>query len=188
MNKYIKIILSITIISGICGVILAFTYNKTKEKIAYEDRLDFLNSLKIILPQYDNSPDEEIINIDNHKIYVASKDGKVVGYAIAWTSNKGYGGIIEVLVGVDIYGKIYGVSVLKHKETPGLGDKIIKQDFLKLFTSLSDYSKISVKKDGGIIDEFSGATMSPRAVSDAVRNGLKFIQDNLISGENNGIK
>lgn len=188
MSNYIKIILSITIISAICGGILSWTYNKTKDKIAYAEKLDFINSLKVVLPEHNNYPDEEVIKIGDKTVYKAMLNGNIVGYAVSASSNKGYSGIIEVLIGVDINGKISGVSVIKHKETPGLGDKITESSFLNLFKLISDYSKIAVKKDGGIIDEFSGATMSPRAVSEATSIGLKFIQENIIFEDKNEVK
>jgi electron transport complex protein RnfG len=87
------------------------------------------------------------------------------------------------MMGVDTEGKILGVRVISHQETPGLGDRIDerKSDWIFKFTTLSlDNPKVGqwkVKKDGGYFDQFSGATITPRAVVNAVRNGLEFFAE-----------
>lgn len=77
---------------------------------------------------------------------------------------------------------------MQHKETPGLGDKITDSEFLSAFKGLSNPNVIAVKKDGGIIDQFSGATMSPRAVAEAVREALSFFRQNFVSEEVDEVK
>jgi electron transport complex protein RnfG len=84
-----------------------------------------------------------------------------------------------LLIGIDEAGKLLGVRVLQHTETPGLGDKIevTRSDWITHFTgkSLGDPSddKWAVKKDGGPFDQFSGATITPRAVVNTIRDGLR---------------
>ena len=93
---------------------------------------------------------------------------------------KGYGGDIRLLLGVDADGRLLGVRVLSHAETPGLGDKIetAKSGWALGFDGLSlgnpPVDRWKVKKDGGRFDQFSGATITPRAVVAAVRRGLEF--------------
>lgn len=95
-------------------------------------------------------------------------------------SARGYAGDIVVLMGVDAAGVVTGVRVLRHQETPGLGDKIeaAKSDWIRAFdgTSLTrpGASGWAVKKDGGQFDQFAGATITPRAVVKAVHEGLEF--------------
>ena len=84
-------------------------------------------------------------------------------------------GIIAVLVGVDTHGKILGIEILHHAETPGLGNRIEDKSWKDTFIGLGKDSNIAVKKDGGDIDEFSGATISPRAVCEAVNSALDFL-------------
>ncbi|MDO6388041.1 electron transport complex subunit RsxG [Uliginosibacterium sp. 31-12] len=95
-------------------------------------------------------------------------------------SARGYAGEIKVLVGVDAAGTVMGVRVLKHAETPGLGDKIevAKSDWIHAFEKKSlenlSLTRWAVKKDGGEFDQFAGATITPRAVVKAVKEGLQF--------------
>jgi electron transport complex protein RnfG len=113
-------------------------------------------------------------------VYVAKKDGKVSAVAFMVTSNQGYSGAIKSLIGIDKQGQLLGVRVLSHAETPGLGDKIehAKSDWILSFNghSLTDLTAAQwkVKKDGGVFDQFSGATITPRAVVGSVYQGLQF--------------
>ena len=97
-------------------------------------------------------------------------------------SREGYSGPINLLVAVNVDGTLSGVRVVSHKETPGLGDKIEtnKDDWILGFVgkSLSNPSEAlwKVRKDGGEFDQFTGATITPRAVVNAVREVLKYQQ------------
>ncbi|NBC49345.1 MAG: RnfABCDGE type electron transport complex subunit G [Gammaproteobacteria bacterium] len=92
---------------------------------------------------------------------------------------QGYAGPIRVLLGIDADGRVLGARVLAHAETPGLGDKIevARDDWILDFDgrSLADPApaRWAVKKDGGVFDQFSGATITPRAVVDAIKGGLE---------------
>ncbi len=93
---------------------------------------------------------------------------------------RGYAGPVVSMMGVDRDGTLLGVRVIKHTETPGLGDKIepAKSNWIYEFEgkSLSDppAGKFAVKKDGGVFDQFAGATITPRAVVKSVKGGLEF--------------
>jgi electron transport complex protein RnfG len=93
---------------------------------------------------------------------------------------QGYAGPIELILGLDTRGQILGVRAIAHAETPGLGDKIeaSRDDWILGFNglSLSDppSERWAVKKDGGDFDQFSGATITPRAVVGAIKTGLAF--------------
>ena len=115
------------------------------------------------------------------KVYQGTKGGPVT--ALVWeTVGYGYAGEIRTLIAVDPQGKILGTRVLSHKETPGLGDKIeaTKADWILKFTGLSlgdpPEDKWKVKKDGGQFDQFSGATITPRAVVKSIHEALQFFQ------------
>lgn len=109
------------------------------------------------------------------QIYIAQKHGKTTAYAIKVTTNKGYSGRIDMLIGITIHGKILGVRVLQHNETPGLGDKIetSKSDWIYHFDQLlfdpAMQNQWAVKKDGGQFDQFTGATITPRAIVNSVK-------------------
>ncbi len=127
--------------------------------------------------------------------YVARKGSDLVGVAFE-QSTLGYSGSIRLLIGVDRSGTILGVRVLGHTETPGLGDKIdvAKSDWILGFDKASLSSlpeeKWKVKKDGGVFDQFSGATITPRAVVSTVRKGLLLFEkqkDQLLALSKEGI-
>ncbi len=116
-------------------------------------------------------------------IYQGMRNGKITAVAYSVISY-GYSGKIDTIMAVDPEGKILGVRVLSHTETPGLGDKIeaSKSDWVLGFSGLSldapPAEQWAVKKDGGHFDQFSGATITPRAVVKAVKSGLDFFQKN----------
>jgi len=181
--KPYMMVVVLTIIAIISSLILATVNNATKVKIAEAYRKDFLKGLQVVLPEFDNEPDREFKDVDGRKIYLAKIKGSLKGYAIKITTPKGYSGNIVVLVGVGLNGKISGIQILQHAETPGLGNKIEFPEWRDSFKNLSLKDKIFVKKDDGLIDQFSGATISPRAVCEAVREGLEFINTKVIGGE-----
>lgn len=108
--------------------------------------------------------------------YIATKDGKPTAIAIETYAPEGYSGPIKLVVGLNMQGTVLGSRVLVHKETPGLGDKIDLRvsDWMLSFNQKSvtpdNLSTWAVKKDGGEFDQFTGATITPRAVVKAVKN------------------
>lgn len=125
-----------------------------------------------------------------HRIYVARSADKPVGVVMEATAPDGYSGAIRLLVGSDFQGNIWGTRVTEHHETPGLGDKI-ELRISDWITSLSnkhiqgaDDTAFAVKKDGGQFDQFTGATITPRAVVNAVKRAGLFAETlpNQLSG------
>lgn len=172
------------------GMLLIMTNIFTKDDIALRALEDRQNSLRQVIPDdlHDNNLAEDTLVLKYKQdkdvtVYVATKEGKVKGVAFE-TSGIGYSGEIKVMLGVDPEGKILGARVLMHKETPGLGDKIEvkKGDWILRFTGLSignpPLEKWKVKKDGGQFDQFAGATITPRAVVNAIRDGLQLFDAN----------
>jgi len=165
-------------------LLLAIAYGMTKEPIEQSALEDLRHSLEQVIPVsiYDNNPaaDTLQLQIDGKTllVYRASKAKHVTGVAFE-TSRKGYSGEIRLLLGIDENGKLLGVRVLKHTETPGLGDKIEvnRNDWITRFTGLSlgnpPEAQWAVKKDGGPFDQFAGATITPRAVINGIRDGLR---------------
>ena len=116
---------------------------------------------------------------------VIQPDGEaqsVTGVILPATARDGYSGDIRLLVGVQADGRIAGVRTVGHRETPGLGDKIErkKSDWILDFNgrALGDpaFKQWTVRKDGGVFDQFTGATVTPRAVVTAVRRTLEYVQ------------
>jgi Na+-translocating ferredoxin:NAD+ oxidoreductase subunit G len=172
------------------GLILAITNEVTIDGIGARAIEDKQNSLSQVLPDelHDNNPVTDTIVLKNAEgkeltVFRARKDGKVTGVAYE-IFGTGYAGEIKLMMGIDADGKVLGVRVLAHKETPGLGDKIEakKGPWIERFTGLSmgnpPIERWKVKKDGGDFDQFAGATITPRGVMVAIRSGLEFFAEN----------
>lgn len=152
----------------------------TKPTVAHQMALQQKALLDQVVPPalYNNSLQKECYLVANpllgdsdiHQLYLARKDGHPVAAAIETTAPDGYSGAIKLLVGADFQGKVLGVRVVEHHETPGLGDKIELRisDWITHFAGVKIYgekdSHFAVKKDGGDFDQFTGATITPRAV------------------------
>ncbi len=117
-------------------------------------------------------------------VYLAKKQGDVNAVCFKFVAPDGYAGAISLVMGIDKNGEILGVRVISHTETPGLGDKIeiSKSKWILSFNGKSlenvGFEKWAVKKDNGIFDQFSGATITPRKVVIAIRRGLEFYKAN----------
>ena len=185
MNKDIlKMVLGLTIVSTLAAISLALVYDMTKDKIAESKRQEMLKAIKTVMPkEIENEPDTDAVVLVTGKnkkgsdiktsFYRGRKAGEIVGVAFKTSTMLGYTGLIEVMVGIDPNGSIISIEILSHAETPGLGDYITKDWFKEKYQSKSlDNSVWLVKKDGGDFDQRTGATISARAVTDAVKKGL----------------
>ncbi len=116
------------------------------------------------------------------QLYRARLQGAVTAVLLTAVAADGYTGAIRLLVAVDKSGRVLGVRVLEHRETPGLGDAIErrKSDWILDFNghSLANPQPAgwAVKKDGGIFDQMTAATISPRAVVGGVKRALEYVQ------------
>jgi electron transport complex protein RnfG len=160
----------------------------TKDAILERQKEDLLDSLAQVVPdqRYDNDLLAHPLEITDEKgkpvtIYRGTVGSQV--NALAWEiSGQGYAGEIRLILGLDAEGQVLGVRVLSHAETPGLGDKIevAKDPWILGFNGLSlgdpPEGEWAVKKDGGRFDQFSGATITPRGVVQAIKDGLAFFQ------------
>jgi len=117
-------------------------------------------------------------------VFRARKNNEPVAAVLTSVAPDGYSGSIKILIAVYADGSLSGVRVISHKETPGLGDKIDAQrdDWILQFAGLSlsspDKSRWKVKKDGGDFDQFTGATITARAVVNAIKRTLEFFEAN----------
>ncbi len=173
MKEIIRLTVVLTCVCMVAGLALSYVNAATKEARAYQDRLELLNALNMVLPDHDNEADKDIIEVSGTTYFLAKKDGAINGVAFKSSSEKGYSGLIEIIVGVLPEGKIKAIGVLSQKETPGLGSKIDEDWFKGQYVGKTlDGANWAVKKDGGDFDQISGATISPRAVTAAVKDGL----------------
>lgn len=168
--------LSLFSICFICSVLLAFTNNSTKDVIARRQTDAENNSKASLVSDAREFSNALTINADGEQYtyYEALGEDKSVIAYIFTTSSKGYGGEVRVMTGVDINGLVTGVIPVVLNETPGLGMKAGNADFLKQYTGKSQ--SIGVMKNSAgknDIQAISGATVSSKAVTDAVNTALK---------------
>lgn len=173
----------------IIGAALTLVQRGTADAISDNEHRALRQTLQAVLPagDYNNDPLDSQRNLvdgsDNHRtVYRAYNRNRPVAVAITANAPDGYAGQIDLLVGVDYEGTVTGVRVLSHQETPGLGDKIdiAKSQWIIDFDgqSLAQTRNWKVKKDGGDFDQFTGATITPRAVVSAVRRTLEWYAKN----------
>ncbi len=171
------------------SALLALGDVQTSAEIAARAAEDLKSSLAQVVPasMHDNDLLADAVDVaaaeggrpGHNTVYRARRGARITALAYRM-AGQGYGGTIDLVMGVDPTGKLLGVRVISHQETPGLGDRIeaSKSDWIKAFTgrSLDDPSpaKWGVKKDGGDFDQFTGATITPRAVVKTVKEGLEF--------------
>lgn len=190
INKNAKILM---IFAVVCTAIVGTVQLLTKDRIKEQEKQQLKAQLNAIVPisNHDNAMFSDcLISPQQHAssfievIYRARKNNQPVAAALKTTAPDGYNGKITLLVAVNIDGSVSGVRTLSHNETPGLGDKIEtrKSDWITHFTGKkvlneSD-SRWAVAKDGGMFDQFTGATITPRAVVKTVKNTVTYFKEN----------
>ena len=188
MHPIIKAGVLLLVFTAISIFLVALTQQSNVERIKYNEDQLLIKQLGELVQDYDNDIVQQkyTLKVELHgvdqilNIYPVKKQGRIFAFLVEHTYPKGYSGNIRLLTGIDNQGKLLGVRVISHKETPGLGDKIEsrKSDWIKRFSGLSlsdpkrDYWK--VKSDGGVFDAFTGATITPRAIVSATYQLLEF--------------
>ena len=192
-----KTVLAMIIFSVIFSFILSFFYLKTEPVILKSEMEAKKRLLLQVLPSniYNNDlvnsyivipPNALLKNKIDSKLYLAKQNDKTTAVIIETTAPDGYSGEIKLLVGINRNGEFLGTRVIKHQETPGLGDYIdIKKDsWITIFKSISldntPKRDWAVKKDYGKFDYMAGATITPRAVIKAIYNSLIFFNTHKI--------
>jgi len=194
MKEMLKLTLTLTLICLIAGGLLAGVDALTRDRIAEVNIQRRQKALEAVLPgtnQYDNIPMQEAVTVRHQErywtFYTARKAGVFAGAAVETGSPNGYGGNIRLMFGFDAQGKSIGIAILEQKETPGLGANIDTPGFRdRLAGQDLQQTNWRVKKDGGDIDHITAATISSRAVTDAVREALEAYLANREAIENGG--
>ncbi|MBD9574224.1 electron transport complex subunit RsxG [Pseudomonas sp. BGr12] len=192
MNRtLLKNALALGLLAVLAAGVVAIVHQLTAQRIDTAQREARGRTLLELLPRgsYDNHPLETEVSAFDPKLlgrdepapaYLARLQGQTTAVVLQPVAQDGYGGSIQLLVGVTSQGRLLGVRVLAHHETPGQGDRIElgKSDWLHGFDghSLSDPAEAGwkVKKDGGQFDQFAGATVTPRAVVKATHLALQY--------------
>ncbi len=183
------------LVAAMGAALVGLAFSETKDDIKHNEELTLLRKLNNIIPAdtYDNDllldtivikPDFLLNTKEDTLVYRARKNGKNVAAVFTSIAPSGYNGSIQLLVGVKADGTLSGVRVVKHRETPGLGDvvDISHSNWILGFNNKSlsqpDEKGWKVKRDGGVFDQFTGATITPRAVVKAVHNALLYFEKN----------
>ena len=182
MRDLIKMVVVLLVICTTSGVVLSYVNEATKAPREYQ-YIKFVQepSIKAVLSDYDNDPVKERIKLAVGEdeegnpieivVFPAKKGGAT--QAIAYSAAaKGYHDLIEVMVGVGPEGKLTGISIMTHTETPGLGARIVEPEFTDQFAGL-DLETTKLSAEGGKVDALSGATFSTVGVIAAVGAALE---------------
>ncbi len=171
--------------------LVALTQYLTADQIKMQEQKQLLSVLNQVIPEHlhDNALTQACTLVSSPELgtlhampaYIATKNGEPTAIAIESIAPDGYNGEIKVITGIDNQGEILGTRVLSHQETPGLGDKIDLRvtDWILSFTgeevTEDNWNSWRVRKDGGNFDQFTGATITPRAVVRVVRNTVNYV-------------
>ena len=175
----------------IATALLVFTFTRTEPTIERSKQAEKLALLSQVLPPalYDNDllasqravpPDELLGTRHDSAMWIARRGDTITAVVLEAIAPDGYSGNIALLIGIDVDGNVTGVRVTAHRETPGLGDYIVrsKSPWIEQFVGKSlvspETKRWKVVKDGGQFDARAGATITPRAVVKAVRGALDY--------------
>ncbi|MEE1982550.1 electron transport complex subunit RsxG [Shewanella xiamenensis] len=188
-NPMIKNGLLLALFALLCTGLVAVVNQQTYDEIKLQQQKELMGILHQLIPDdlHDNELTAQCTLLQNKEAlgtddalpaYIATAAGKPVAIALEAIAPDGYNGNIKLIVGINTQGEVLGVRTLSHQETPGLGDKIElrKSDWVtkfvgKVLTSEDD-KQWQVQKDGGDFDQFTGATITPRAYVKAVKRAV----------------
>ena len=182
MKKTLQLVLSLTLISAVCAAVLAIVNAATKERIASLDKLKAQAAAREVMPAEVkvinvSSADPQAPGDDTLKAFIGYADDaktKIIGYAVPGISTKGYGGDIRLMVGLTPDRTVIAYKKLAAGETPGLGAKLTTPEFIARFKG-QPAADVAVTKDGGKIEALTSATITSRAVCEAIADAAKRI-------------
>ena len=189
MSAVLKSGVTLAVIAAVCAALVATTYSLTSERIAVNEKAWLEKSLEPALAglTFEGSVSGSMLVVrtphdlpgpDDVIIYRVYADDLPVAALFAVTARDGYAGAIRVLIGIEYDGTVTGIRILEHRETPGLGDKIVasRSDWVFQFDgrSLGDprLEQWSIRRDGGEFDQLTGASVTPRAVIKVTKETL----------------
>ena len=201
-SSFFNMLVTLVLVTGTAALSLGFVYQLTKEPIAQARIEKQMRAIRSVTGEYTNDPLQEAYEVHRQKgegqkfrrrhrggkedqaakkateeevltFYPAALNNDQQVIAISTYSENGYSGLIELMVGIDANGAIRNIEVVSHLETPGLGSKIKDKAFIDQYIGkTAENFDLRVKKDGGEVDGISGATISSRAFSEAVKQAL----------------
>ena len=176
MKKILGLVVSLTVISGVCAAVLAYVDNLTREPIAQMLVKKTVEAAKAVLPA-------EAVSVENAQFANGEEyfvglgaDGGIVGYAVKGSDPGGYGGDVVLMVGLCAdKTTVVCYKTLAAAETPGLGMKLNTPEFSGQFAGKNG-AALKVSKDGGDIDAITSATITSRAVCGAIASAVAKLQ------------
>ena len=169
------------ILLAICvamAVLLGVTNEATKGTIALRQQEAKNAAMSEVIPAKNYTLLESIA--DDHELYAAFNGNDLVGYAVS-LSESGYGGEINMMIGIKADRTVSGVSITDMSETPGLGDNAKNSEFMDMFKNLAE-KEVALTSDGGKVNALSGATITSKAVTGGVRRALNIVEEKIAGG------
>ena len=185
-DTFINMLVSLFVITIISGFSLGYINELTVGPIEKGKIERKVNALKLVLPAFDNNPVEDVQKIksdfakDSVEVFPAFENNEFVGAAVIGSTEKGFSGLIKLMIGFKPDGTVQNIVVLEQKETPGLGTKMKDEKFLAQFRDKNPSAfNLKVTKDGGEVDALTGATITSRAFGEAVQMAYdEFMKNN----------
>ena len=179
-STFLNMVATLFMVTLVAAGLLGSVFAITKEPIRLAELKKKNEAILVVVPGFDNEPSQEVERIfadgDSLYLYTARKGEEILGTAVETFTNIGFSGEFKLMVGFEQDGTIIDIAVIKHAETPGLGDKMEKDkgDFSVQFMGKNpDTFKLAVKKDRGDVDAMTAATITSRAYCDAVTRAHK---------------
>jgi len=198
-NSDLKLLVVLTLFSAISGLLLALVNNVTKDRIEMVKVEKQKKALQEVVAPFDTVETQTLLNdaLDPFEAFICKKQGNVTGIAVKLSSrllssdemkklnisepfkqDQAYADSIKMLVGFSSDGKINGISILEHKETPGLGSNMKNKSFMDNYSNVPlDDKKWKVKKDGGDVEQLTAATITSRAVTSSVAKAIQIYKN-----------
>ncbi|MCK5135719.1 MAG: RnfABCDGE type electron transport complex subunit G [Bacteroidales bacterium] len=175
-STFLTMVTTLFVITLVAAGLLGSVFALTKEPIRLAELKKKNEAIRVVVPGFDNEPSQEVQKVyvdgDTLYFYLARKGDEILGTAVETFTNEGFSGEFKLMVGFSPDGSIIDIAVIKHAETPGLGDKMErdKSDFSVQFTGKHPESfNLAVKKDRGDVDAITASTVTSRAYCDAVQ-------------------
>jgi electron transport complex protein RnfG len=175
-STFLNMLATLFVVTLVAAGLLGSVYALTKEPIRLAELKAKNEAIQVVVPGFDNEPSQEVekflMDGDSIFLYTARKGEELLGTAVETFTNEGFSGEFKLMVGFKPDGTIIDIAVIKHAETPGLGDKMErdKSDFnVQFMGQHPDQFKLAVKKDRGDVDAITASTITSRAYCEAVQ-------------------